>query len=162
MFLTFHESRKNKARPRSKREMSELWNKIVSSQISSNDRLAQVEPSNARWVQRKSESSENTHKAERLNIAILSFRLSDRGPISQRLSYLRFWKSRYLSSLQSYSLIIRQTRKYCGYSLPLLHCRESSRNLYICGKKYQTYISCSLSSKYFPTSASLSCLLNTF
>jgi len=80
-------------RSQSEREVSEsaayCGIRLSRAQISSNDGLAQVERSNARWAaRRKSESSENTHKAERLNTAILSFRLRS-GDLSRRLSYLR-------------------------------------------------------------------------
>lgn len=134
-FLTFRESRKNEARPRSKREVFKLWNKIVSGQISSNNGLAQVEPSNARWAWRKSESSKNTHKAERLNTAILSFRLQSGTyfPAPSVICGLEI-KSWYLSSLRLYSPIIRQT---WGVSWTLffyfltnsLAVRESSENI---------------------------------
>lgn len=131
-FLTFRESRKNKTRPRSKREVSELWNKIVSGQISSNDGLAQVEPSNARWAYgRKSVSSENTHKAERLNTAILSFRLQPGtySPAGASVICGLEIKSRYVPSLRLYSPIIRQTWGYRGYSLLLPYCRENPGNI---------------------------------
>lgn len=69
----FCESGRGKVRSRSEREVSEsaahCGIRLSRAQISSNNGLAQVERSNARWARRKSESSENTHKAERLNTA---------------------------------------------------------------------------------------------